>query len=83
MPDEQSTVATVPATKPTSPSSWVSAPSERPRSAASTTHTTITMSTQLTVRRVDLAHADELMGGTIFAPVRSYLEKALKGQDST
>jgi 8-oxo-dGTP pyrophosphatase MutT (NUDIX family) len=35
------------------------------------------------VRWVDLAQADELMGGTIFEPVRSYLEKALKGQDST
>jgi 8-oxo-dGTP diphosphatase len=35
------------------------------------------------VRWVDLAQADELMGGTIFEPVRSYLEKALKAQDST
>jgi GntR family transcriptional regulator len=34
------------------------------------------------VRWVDLAQADELMGGTIFEPVHSYLEKTLKAQDS-
>jgi 8-oxo-dGTP pyrophosphatase MutT (NUDIX family) len=34
------------------------------------------------VRWVDLGQADELMGGTIFEPVRSYLEKVLKAQDS-
>jgi 8-oxo-dGTP pyrophosphatase MutT (NUDIX family) len=32
---------------------------------------------------VDLARADELMGGTIFVPVRSYLEKTLNAQDPT
>jgi len=42
-----------PATKPARPSSWVSAPSDRPRSAASATQTMITASTQLTARRVD------------------------------
>ena len=35
------------------------------------------------VRWVDLAQADELMGGAMFEPVRSYLEKTLKAQDST
>lgn len=35
------------------------------------------------VRWVDLAQADELMGGTIFEPVRSYLEQTLKARDST
>jgi hypothetical protein len=35
------------------------------------------------VRWVDLAQADELMGGTIFEPVRTYLEQALTAQDST
>jgi hypothetical protein len=34
------------------------------------------------VRWVDLAQADELMGGAMFEPVRSYLEKTLKAQDS-
>lgn len=34
------------------------------------------------VRWVDLAQADELMGGTIFEPVRSYLKEALETQDS-
>jgi hypothetical protein len=34
------------------------------------------------VRWVDLAQADELMGGTIFELVRNYLEKTLKAQDS-
>jgi 8-oxo-dGTP pyrophosphatase MutT (NUDIX family) len=32
---------------------------------------------------VDLAQADELMSGTIFESVRSYLEKTLKAQNST
>jgi 8-oxo-dGTP pyrophosphatase MutT (NUDIX family) len=35
------------------------------------------------VRWVDLAQADELMGGTIFEPVRSYLKNVLGRQDST
>jgi 8-oxo-dGTP pyrophosphatase MutT (NUDIX family) len=35
------------------------------------------------VRWVELAQANELMGGTIFEPVRSYLEKILKAQDSS
>ena len=34
------------------------------------------------VRWVDLARADELMGGMIFEPVRTYLEQTLKAQDS-
>ena len=34
------------------------------------------------VRWVDLAHADELMGGTIFEPVRGYLRGILEAQDS-
>jgi GntR family transcriptional regulator len=34
------------------------------------------------VRWVDLAQADELMGGAMFEPVHSYLEKMLKAQDS-
>jgi hypothetical protein len=34
------------------------------------------------VRWVDLAQADELMDGTIFEPVRSYLKEALEAQDS-
>jgi len=34
------------------------------------------------VRCVGLAQADELMSGTIFEPVRSYLKKTLKAQDS-
>jgi 8-oxo-dGTP pyrophosphatase MutT (NUDIX family) len=34
------------------------------------------------VRWVDLAQADELMGGAMFEPVHSYLEKTLKAQDS-
>ena len=34
------------------------------------------------VRWVDLAQADELMGGTIFEPVRSYLKETLKAWDS-
>lgn len=34
------------------------------------------------VRWVDLGQADELMGGVMFGPVHSYLEKALKGQGS-
>ena len=34
------------------------------------------------VRWVDLAQADELMGGAMFEPVHSYLEKILKAQDS-
>jgi 8-oxo-dGTP pyrophosphatase MutT (NUDIX family) len=34
------------------------------------------------VRWVDLAQADELMGGTIFEHVRSYLQETLKAQDS-
>jgi 8-oxo-dGTP diphosphatase len=33
------------------------------------------------VRWVDLAQADELMGGAMFEPVRSYLEQTLKAQD--
>jgi 8-oxo-dGTP pyrophosphatase MutT (NUDIX family) len=35
------------------------------------------------VRWVDLAQADELMGGTIFEPVRGYLQETLRAQDST
>ena len=35
------------------------------------------------VRWVDLAQADELMGGAMFEPVHSYLEKTLKAQNST
>ena len=35
------------------------------------------------VRWVDLAQADELMGGTIFEPVRGYLQRTLTAQDST
>jgi hypothetical protein len=34
------------------------------------------------VRWVDLAQADELMGGAMFGPVHSYLERTLKAQDS-
>jgi 8-oxo-dGTP pyrophosphatase MutT (NUDIX family) len=34
------------------------------------------------VRWVDLAQADELMGGAMFEPVRSYLKETLKAQDS-
>ncbi len=34
------------------------------------------------VRWVDLVQADELMGGTIFEPVRTYLQEALEAQDS-
>ena len=34
------------------------------------------------VRWVDLAQADELMGGAMFETVHSYLEKILKAQDS-
>jgi GntR family transcriptional regulator len=34
------------------------------------------------VRWVDLAQADELMGGAMFEPVHGYLEKILKAQDS-
>jgi hypothetical protein len=34
------------------------------------------------VRWVDLAQADELMGGAMFEPVHSYLERILKAQDS-
>jgi GntR family transcriptional regulator len=34
------------------------------------------------VRWVDLAQADELMGGTIFEPVRTYLEQTLKAKES-
>jgi 8-oxo-dGTP diphosphatase len=34
------------------------------------------------VRWVDLAQADELMGGTIFEPVRSYMQETLKAQAS-
>ena len=34
------------------------------------------------VRWVDLAQADELMGGAMFEPVHSYLEQTLKAQDS-
>jgi 8-oxo-dGTP pyrophosphatase MutT (NUDIX family) len=33
------------------------------------------------VRWVDLIQVDELMGGTIFEPVRSYLEHTLRAQD--
>ncbi len=35
------------------------------------------------VRWVDLVQADELMGGAIFEPVRTYLEQALQAQHST
>lgn len=35
------------------------------------------------VRWVDLAQADELMSGTIFEPVRSFLKRALQERDST
>ena len=35
------------------------------------------------VRWVGLAQVDELMGATIFEPVRSYLKKSLEAQDST
>ena len=35
------------------------------------------------VRWVDLAQADELMGGTIFEPVYSFLKETLKERDST
>ena len=34
------------------------------------------------LRWVDLAQADELMGGTIFEHVHNYLEKTLKARDS-
>ena len=34
------------------------------------------------VRWVDLDQADELMGGAMFEPVHSYLEKTLKVQGS-